>query len=298
MNLAYLILAHNNPKHLQKLINSLDTSNVHFFVHVDNKSDILPFQATISSNKVTFIPERSNIFWGEFSMVKATIDLMKTALDTQIFDYLILISGSDYPLKNAQYIKYFFAKNKGSEFINLVEIPNEQASKNLNRLYQYRISFSSKNIFLRVFRRIINCVINDLFHWRRNYKKALGELKPYAGSQWWALSGDACSYILNFIARNPEILKFFRTALIPDESFFHTILANSDFITKVKPNLTFTKWSDSAHPEYITIEIVQNFQGMDAIYNHNIGGYGEVLFARKFATNSEEVIKFIDDYIA
>jgi hypothetical protein len=37
---------------------------------------------------------------------------------------------------------------------------------------------------------------------------------------------------------------------------------------------------------------------MDAVYNHSIGGYGEVLFARKFAPNSEEVIKFIDDYIA
>ncbi|BAB76022.1 beta-1,6-N-acetylglucosaminyltransferase [Anabaena sp. FACHB-709] len=298
MNLAYLILAHNNPNHLQKLISSLDTSDVHFFVHIDGKSNILPFQANLISNKVTFVQERRNIFWGEFSIVQATIDLMKTALNKQDFDYLILISGSDYPLKNAQYIKDFFSKNKGSEFINLVELPNEQASKNLNRLYQYRISFSSKNIVLRAFRRVINCIINDLFHWQRNYRKSLGELKPYAGSQWWALSGDACNYILNFIAKNPEILKFFQTALIPDESFFHTILANSDFLTKVKPNLTFTKWNDTAHPEYITVEIVRDFKGMDAIYNHSIGGYGEVLFARKFAPDSDEVIKFINDNIA
>lgn len=298
MNLAYLILAHNNPNHLQKLIKALDNPDVHFFVHIDRKKDILPFQNQISSNKVTFISERTTIFWGEFSIVQATIDLIRAALSKRKFDYLILISGSDYPLKNAQYIKEFFQINKGSQFITSVAMPNEKAGKGLNRLYEYQITFPSNHIILRAIKRIINFIINKILRWRRDYQKVLGDLKPYAGSQWWALSGDACSYILNFIEKRPKVVSFFQNTLVPDESFFHTILGNSHFQASIKPNLTFTKWGNSVHPEYITVEILQDFQGMDAISRNTIAGYGEALFARKFAPDSDAVIKFIDDHIA
>ncbi|BCL36772.1 beta-1,6-N-acetylglucosaminyltransferase [Nostoc sp. MS1] len=298
MNLAYLILAHNNPSHLQKLIKALDGADTHFFIHIDAKQDISPFQSKISNENISFIKERSIIFWGEFSIVQATIDLIKAALSKQKFEYLILISGSDYPLKNAQYIKDFLQRKKGSEFITLVEVPHEEYRKGWDRFHQYRISFPSNNKILRGVKRVLNFVINNVLHWQRNYKKSLGDLKPYAGGQWWALSGDACQYILDFIEKNPKVVRFFQTAFIPDESFFQTILGNSSFMSRIKPNLTFTKWDDSEHPNYITVELLQSFKFEDVINRQSISGCSEVLFARKFAPDSEEVIKFIENHIA
>ena len=37
MNIAYLILAHEDPAQLARLVNALYTPNSYFFIHVDRK---------------------------------------------------------------------------------------------------------------------------------------------------------------------------------------------------------------------------------------------------------------------
>ena len=43
MKFAYLILCHKNPSQLTDLIDTLQDGSNYFFVHVDNKVDIVPF---------------------------------------------------------------------------------------------------------------------------------------------------------------------------------------------------------------------------------------------------------------
>ncbi|NDJ23729.1 hypothetical protein GS682_19200 [Nostoc sp. B(2019)] len=298
MNLAYLVLAHNTPNHLCKLIDALNSPNVHFFIHIDRKSDNSLFKEKINYQNVTFIQDRVSIYWGEFSIVQATINLIREALSSQNkFDYLILISGSDYPLKSANYINDYLSQRSGTEFINLVEMPNQEVGKLLDRLYKYNPQTLYKNSFYRTVIRIFAVVINKVLRWKRDYKKALGNLKPYAGSQWWALSADACHHILWFIETNPKIVKFFKNTLTPDETFFHTIIGNSQFRTKVAMNLTFTEWKSVEHPGFINMEQLQRLKKMDKIIENNVYGSGEMLFARKFKDESSELTNFIDNWI-
>lgn len=298
MNLAYLVLAHNTPNHLCKLIDALNSSNVEFFIHIDRKSDESLFQEKIHHQNVTFIRDRVSVYWGEFSTIEATLNLIREALNSQHkFDYLILISGSDYPLKSASYINDYFSQRVGTEFINLVEMPNQEVSKLLDRLYKYQPQTLYNNSFYRTANRILSAVINNVLGWKRDYKKVLGNLKPYAGSQWWALSADACHYILSFVETNPKIVKFFNNTLTPDEIFFQTIIGNSQFRTKVAMNLTFTEWESVEHPELINIEQLQRLKKMDKIIENNVYGSGEMLFARKFKDESSELTDFIDNWI-
>ena len=44
MRIAYLIFAHHQPQHLGALIERLDDSNARFFVHLNQRSDIVPFR--------------------------------------------------------------------------------------------------------------------------------------------------------------------------------------------------------------------------------------------------------------
>ena len=44
---------------------------------------------------------------------------------------------------------------------------------------------------------------------QRDYRKYLGGLEPYSGHTWWALTRDACSYILEFVERNQPCGGFF-----------------------------------------------------------------------------------------
>lgn len=298
MNLAYLIAAHNTPNHLCKLINALNSPNVKFFIHIDRKSDISLFKQDINHENVVFIPSRISVYWGEFSQVQATINLIKAALTSKNnFDYLIFISGSDYPLKSADYINDYFTQRAGTEFINLVEVPNEKVKKHINRFYKYRPQMLYDYKFYRIIRRVLDILINQVLHRKRDYKKVLQKLKPYAGSSWWALSADACYYILFFIETNPKIVKFFRNVLMPDESFFQTIIGNSKFREKVARNLTFTEWKSEDNPEYINIENLHMLKNMYKIIKDDSYGHGELLFARKFRDDSSELTDFIDSWI-
>jgi len=72
--IAFLILAHNDSTHLNKLINTLDY-NSDFYIHIDKKSDITEFKNTITNKNVNFIDNRTDISWAGITMVDALMDL-------------------------------------------------------------------------------------------------------------------------------------------------------------------------------------------------------------------------------
>jgi hypothetical protein len=79
MKIAYLILAHQNPGLLGRLIGRLTSPNADFFVHVDKKSDITPFASIAERPNVFLLRERVAIYYGEFSMVRAELLLLRQA---------------------------------------------------------------------------------------------------------------------------------------------------------------------------------------------------------------------------
>ena len=290
MKLAYLILAHNNPKHLKKLVNSLNSPNSTIFIHIDAKEDINEF-LNLGKNNSFFLEKRTNVYWGEFSMVQATLLLLNKALNyNKDFDYFILISGTDYPLQSTSYIENFFLKNQGKEFINIVQMPCDQMGKPIRRLTRYK--FQSKNKFNRAL--IKTFTLNGRLNINRDYRLFLGELVPYAGSQWWALTNSACNFILNFVENNKKFVNFFVNTHIPDESFFQTIIGNSPFMKKVTRNLTYTDWSGKKRPSQINDKHLEYFQSNLSIFTKGIYGEGELLFARKFSDECEELILKLD----
>jgi hypothetical protein len=77
--IAYLLLAHGNPAHLQRLIARLRSDGTAFFIHVDKKADQRLF-AHLKADDVTLLPAPVAVHWGDFSQVEAILLLMKTAL--------------------------------------------------------------------------------------------------------------------------------------------------------------------------------------------------------------------------
>ncbi len=296
MRIAYLIIAHNTPNHLRRLVRALNSPNAVFFVHVDRKSDIRQFRDALSQHNVTFLEDRVAVYWGDFSDVTATIKLIKEALSYAAQpDYLTLLSGSDYPLRSPQYIEDFFSRNCGRQFINLVKMPCEAVHKPLDRLQGYWLLTPHNSEF------VIRAVAR-LNRWntkfklvKRDYLKTLKDLFPCAGSQWWALTTVACRYILAFIDSRPDVVKFFRNVYMPDESFFQTIIGNSDFAKHVVRNLTFADWSrPSGGPAMIDMDHLNAFVKTPRIMGDDPYGRGELLFARKFPDHSSHLTDFID----
>ncbi len=105
--ICYLILAHADPKHFERLVNAINYQ-AKFFVHLDAKTDIENFQALSLPDGLTFIEDRVRVSWGGISMIDATLKLIEAALNCgESFTHLILLSGADYPIKK----KLFHLRN-------------------------------------------------------------------------------------------------------------------------------------------------------------------------------------------
>jgi hypothetical protein len=269
----------------------LSSKDCAFFIHIDKKSCIQDFSIIAQDN--TFISDkRIPVYWGEFSQVEATIGLIRDALSyPKKFDYFILLQGSDYPLRNSIYIQQFLETHYGSEFISAVQMPSPGFP--LSKVNGVRYPSD------KPFRRFASRALSKVALGQRDYKKFLGHLEPYAGDACWALSREACDYILSFAGENPHYERYFRNTFTSDEVFFHTILGNSQFRTKMRRSIHFRDWpaNQRNHPAMLNEEHVKFFESQEKIVIDDEWGVGELLFARKFSDDSLGLIDRIDKMI-
>lgn len=290
MKIAYLILAHNNPRTLKKAIETLSTEDCAFFVHVDGKANIRKF-SSIGGDNIFFCTQRIPVYWGEFSLVQATFLLIRNALEqSSRFDYFVLLSGSDYPLRTGHYIRAFFENNRGSEFFNLVKMP--APGYPLSKINRLRYPSHQP------FRRFATRVVAKLGLAQRDYQKYLKGLEPYSGSQWWAISREAVQYLVEYSNSNPHVEGYFRCSFTSDEMFFHTILGNSPFRSRIRRNLVYLDWPTSnEHPTLLDDEHLKYFGAQEKVWVNDEWGSGEVLFARKFSDDNLDLLERMDEMI-
>ena len=274
MRIAYLILAHNNPNHLQLLIKSLSSDKSSFFIHIDRKSSQDEF-SKLNGENIHVCQENIPVYWGGFSIVDATLILLRQALsEKRRFDYFVLLSGTDYPIQPVSYIEKLFENR----------MPCEAASKPISRLTTYR-PFAAYSLLNRIIQKL-----QVIIGFKRDYKTYLENLVPYGGSEWWALSYEACEYILSFVDNKPRVVDFFKNTVCPDESFFQTILGNSPYKEHTVRNLTFSDWSAGrANPAYLTEKHLDFLTATASVTVDDVYGAGEILFARKFSDETEEI---------
>ena len=323
MKIAYLILVHDNPVLLKRMIEFLSSDDAAFFIHVDKKSDMGAF-TEVKGKNIFFSPERIPVYWGEYSMVEATLILIQQAVHAYPKnDYCVSLSGNTYPLKSREYIHDFFDKNRGHEFINMINIydgSGSRASSACSRYISRKYCSYLKTLRVRSDRPISRYgskVLARLGLARRDYRKYLETLEPYAGSMWWALTMNACRYILDFVKTNQSFCRYYEDTFVPDEMFFHTILGNSMFRPRIRRSLMYVDWSVparhshgdqfygflerssnmSGHPAMLNETHINFFEQNERIMADDIYGPGEMLFARKFSDARLDLVRRIEKKI-
>jgi len=293
MRIAYLILAHSDPAHLQRLVQRLAAPGVRFYVHLDAKSDIDAFAGLRPA--VTFCERRVNCGWGDISLVHATLELLQTAAAEPLgFDRYVLLSGACYPVQSAAYIAAFFTRHPDTEFIQAFALPNVQYNKSLERITRVWIRKGKPLARLRwPLQRLLDKILPV-----RDYQAVLAGGEPVVGSQWWSLSGAAVRHVLDFTAREPALLRFCKFVDVPDEFYFQFVLWNSRFRASISHSLTMTHWlPGKTGPELLDATYLPRLAGPvihDSELNNAPGARREVLFARKFTSASAPVLDAID----
>lgn len=312
MKIAYLLLAHDNPRHLGRLVRVLASDSAHFFVHVDKKADIGDFQHLAAPN-VTFVKPRVAVYWGDYSMIDAQIAVLRQALAaTPKYDRFVLLSGTSYPIRPTQWIEDFFARHRAVELWHYSEMIAPKFTQSGGRLTHYkpRADKLLVRLVLKVggregkLKRLVGRVLRavGVLPQSRNYRDYFDLQKPYVGEQWGAFTRAAGQYILDFVMdeRNRKFLEFYKNTFAPDEMCFQTILGNSKFKSAlIEGSIIYTDWEfeDSPHPKPLTEAHIALF----GEYLRSDTDYTVIdppkLFARKFDDRAEKLVDMLDEVL-
>ena len=236
MRFAFIISAHNDPVHLKRMIASLPQDSV-FMVHIDAKSDLQAFTQLIDDPRVYFIPDRTDVMWGSIGVVEAQMKMIREALRRhreEPVDYLISLSGLDYPLWTNARIERFFAEQKGRELIVTLPMEGQGAAA---RLYREHRPFNYKSwqygTVKSKFRVALRHIVYGLGF--RKPLRFLADGREYVlnkGSMWWAITPALAQLALDYWDHHPQYVHYFHDGFAPDETFIPTLTAHSEFAEK------------------------------------------------------------------
>lgn len=275
MKAAVLILAHKNVWQLEKLVQRL-SRDFDVYIHADVKWDI---NANLFDDyKNVFFVKRHSVNWGSYIQILATIELFRTAYQND-YDYYLLISGHDLPIKSNAFIKDFITKNIDLSFVNSELMPKKEwagQGGGFDRLvYYFGIDF--KDNLMGILRRKA-LSFTQRMQLKYGIKRKLYPIKYYGGWNWVNLNRPATQYLMKFLAEHPAFLKSFRYTYCADEIWLQTILLNS-LLNLVNENLRYTSWEPHAsHPKTLLKS------DLDALTT------SDSLFARKFDADIDKDI--------
>lgn len=104
------------------------------------------------------------------------------------------------------------------------------------------------------------------------YPKPLPDLQFWGGSHWFSITPKAVSYLIEFDRNDTFLKKFYEQVLLPDESYFQTVLLNSP----LKDDIVNTNLREIVFPEKAANPIFLEDEHFDLLQ------HSEALFARKF----------------
>lgn len=276
MTLAYLILAHNNPSQLKRLVQKLSSSQTDIYIHIDAKAKLADFMPIAALPNVYFVTKREKVYWGAYSIVQATVNGFEQIIaSSKAYDYITLLSGQDYPLKSNTAIQNFFKANEGKAFMEfyLVNDVWQEAIPRLNKYYLTNYPFAGSTK--------LEMLLNKLLPKRLPPK----DLVFVGRSQWFSITLAQAKYIVTTLATNHKLRRYFSFTWGSDEFVFQTLLYNSPFKEQmVNDNLRYIDWSQGgASPKTLTMADASTLLSTNK------------LFARKFneATDAE-ILNTID----
>ncbi len=296
MKHAFLIIAHGNWEQLTYLLKQLDSPNHDIFIHIDKKCKNIPFEtlkSSVNNSKIKIYSEYE-VYWGSFELVETEIFLLEQSFQKK-YDYYHLLSGADLMIKSNKYLDNFFEKNKGKEFVHFDTEQRLQKDKEIERRTKYyhfftnyrrRYKFTPLNEFFTFVARL-SLIFQMIIGIDRRKKNGTIEIKY--GSQWFSITNDLVSYVLQ---NKEQIYSIFRYTKCADELFIQTLVYNSKF----KDNLYDKKFDDNNIANMRLIDIKKRGK-RGSPYTWNLKDFEEIkdsqcLFARKF--NMEEDAEIIN----
>lgn len=222
--IAFILLCHKDPDAIVRQAQMLTAAGDYMAIHFDARArpgHYRTIKEDLADNpNVTFAARRVKCGWGEWSLVQASLYAVEAAVAAfPRATHFYMVSGDCMAIKSARYAHEFLdaADVDYIESFDFFDSDWIRTGMKEERLI-YRHFFNERNH-------------KWLFYTSFGLQKKLGlsrcipaDIQVQIGSQWWCLRRRTIEWILDFTQRRRDVMRFFRTTWIPDETFFQTLV--------------------------------------------------------------------------
>jgi Core-2/I-Branching enzyme len=251
---AAVVLAHADPAHLRRLIDAL--VDVPVFLHVDAGTPVEVFDAMVHDlpARVVVLPRRRTTL-SSWSLVAAELSGLRAAVAGTRAEHVAVLSGADYPLVAMSRLHDELRALAGRSWVWNVPLPYHEWSTARHPdggLWRLRHRFLVREDQVVFWRGVP-------LRWPVQRRLPAG-VQARAGSQWKVLSRGHVEALLRVVDTRPDLVRFWRTTLVPDETFIPSVLASPELVgeSAVLPvcptNPWFIDWPTAGahHPRVLT----------------------------------------------
>lgn len=244
--IAFILLTHKDPERIIAQAKRLTATGDFVSIHFDGRAkpeDYAMLRAELDSNpSVTFAKKRIKCGWGEWSLVQSSLEALRAAADEfPLATHFYMLSGDCMQIKTAEYAHDFLDREDVDyiESFDFFESDWIKTGIKEERLI-YRHWFNERRQ-------------KWLYYKSLEWQQRLGlsrnipdDIQMMIGSQWWCLRRETVEKVIDFCDTRPDVMKFFRTTWIPDETFFQTavrhVVADNEIRTRTLTCLMFTDY--------------------------------------------------------
>ena len=247
--IAFILLCHKDPEAIIRQAEMLTAVGDYMSIHFDaraNPEDFEKIRSALADNpNVTFAKKRIKCGWGEWSLVDASLKAVRAAVDAfPRATHFYMLSGDCMAIKSAKYAHEFLdsADVDYIESFDFFESDWIKTGMKEERLI-YRHFFNERMQPKRFYATF------ELQKRLSLTREIPPDLQIQIGSQWWCLRRRTIEWILEFTRKRKDVMRFFRTTWIPDETFFQTLVRHLVPEKEIQPRtLTFLMFTDYGMP--------------------------------------------------
>lgn len=311
MKICYIIQTHKNPEQIYRLVKVIKESS--------SQSHILILHSPINSeldpnifkefSDVNVLNNSYPIRLGDFSLAQSYLDAINWFFENKIeFDWLINLSGQDYPTQPIVQIEQFLTQTNYEGFMQYFDVLSPKNPWSLKQgyeryFYQYWRSqgylLNWQKILLKPLKDLVNST-QELIKLETSYSMMIGiknnsnpfenNLVCYGGSFFMTLSRKCVEFLYKYYKdiENVELVDYYKKTFLPEESFIQTVLVNTNLFKLSNNNHRYIDYSNSryGHPRIFTC------QDYPLLTNEKIH------FARKFdITQDSQILDMLDSRI-
>ncbi|NVO22221.1 beta-1,6-N-acetylglucosaminyltransferase [Donghicola mangrovi] len=276
MTLGVILLVHNALDRVEQVARHWAVHGVPVVIHADARMSKSRYDMLIKGlsdlSNIRF-STRHKCEWGTWGLVAASQSAAEVMLrDFAGVRHVYLASGSCLPLRPVEELVQYLADRPNTDFIEsatLADVPWTIGGLDHER-FTLRFPFAWKK-----HRRLFDLAV-DVQRRLRLQREMPDGLIPHMGSQWWCLTRQTLTAILQD-PRRGIYERFFRQVWIPDESYFQTLvrLYSRDIQSR---SLTLSKFDFQGKPHIFYDDHLQLLRRSDCFVARKIWPFADRLY--------------------